>query len=723
MECYEQREGQKAQVAEAADEISETADGHASYRGIDNDGDDGWDTEMKHEPVRAIHSAQQQRAQQRSPIGSSSGPHEYSPGSEASNASSAADSAGVTAAAAATAAAATAAAAAAVDGSGTSEKKRSKKSREEAVEAPQPVPQTQEARLQRVRDRIHTLVLQLRDQTEGAAPLPAQAHVDAHASASEATRAQSLCATAPAAAPSAPDALAQMMSAYKQQIVERISIINDLSRASFPYRCVIGQQLFFMQLHHKVEAKAKAKGSFYTYIRAVHDKLERRFVMSHIKWFRMCCLMPELVHLRADDWGEVKKFMENDALEDVIKQVKGAAAADEGAAIAVADIASLPSAPSSIRAPAAAPSAAAAMPVSTASQSGAAAAPPASAAHAPATMGSTPQRDNNKTSKIRKHTGAEENEEGGDISASTSGAAAISTPGSYTAHAAASVSAPATPTICTLSGLITEQQQNGEDEEEKVSHENDEAPSDGEDAIATAGAAAPVADASLVDEGVVAMDEEAEGEAGVEGVTGVEGEAGGEIEAADANANANANADADANANANADVDADADADANADAETGADAEAGADADVDFDTGAGVGAEAVAETDPQPGARVDTNADDAAPPPSGHRLSAQAQPTHQHNGHKRKRKGKQQREEQPEETEEAQQEEEQIEAAAQFDTGDPEDAESEEEERDRERKHKQSSKKRKTKKQRTKEQSAPDTPPIALSGTQKRKLR
>ena len=71
--------------------------------------------------------------------------------------------------------------------------------------------------------------------------------------------------------------------------------------------------------------------------------------------------------------------------------------------------------------------------------------PPSScalAAHAPATMGSTPQRDNNKTSKIRKHTGAEENEEGGDISASTSGAAAISTLGSYTAHAAASVSRP-----------------------------------------------------------------------------------------------------------------------------------------------------------------------------------------------------------------------------------------------------------------------------------------
>ena len=128
---------------------------------------------MKHEPVHAISlraaaSAAHQRSPTRSPL---PGPHEYSPGSEASTLHCS-SSAGVTAAAA------TAAAAAAVDGQWDErEEAQQRRSRaEEAVEAPQPVPQTRQARLQGAcATCIYTLALQPRD-LDGKAPhlCPAQ---------------------------------------------------------------------------------------------------------------------------------------------------------------------------------------------------------------------------------------------------------------------------------------------------------------------------------------------------------------------------------------------------------------------------------------------------------------------------------------------------------------------------------------------------------------------
>jgi len=89
--CIQQREYEKLLEQRARRrkaQAAETEDDGATDCGSNNDGDDGRDTEMKHEPVHAIHSAQ--RAQQRPPIGASSGPHKYSPTTEASNSSSAA---------------------------------------------------------------------------------------------------------------------------------------------------------------------------------------------------------------------------------------------------------------------------------------------------------------------------------------------------------------------------------------------------------------------------------------------------------------------------------------------------------------------------------------------------------------------------------------------------------------------------------------------------------
>jgi len=143
-----------------------------------------------------------------------------------------------------------------------------------------------------------------------------------------------------------PDCMPPSQSVSQQQIVMRMEKLDELSRAGLPTRCIVGFYLQWMKEHPppiRQGARSAFPGGFHSYVNRLYPRLKKAVILSHIKWYKMCCLMDGLVYLGARCWTEVVELMEGNLLEEEIRKWTGKPApkskAHEGSDEANADAA------------------------------------------------------------------------------------------------------------------------------------------------------------------------------------------------------------------------------------------------------------------------------------------------------------------------------------------------------------------------------------------------